>query len=173
MAPIGETMQDALNKQVNAELYSAYLYLAMAADLETKSFPGFASWMRVQAQEETAHAMKFFKYVCERGGTVTLEAIGKPPAKWDTPLAVFEAVYAHEQKVTALISKLVDLATGETDHATQNMLQWFVAEQVEEEATAEAILQQLRMVAGAPAALVMLDRQLATRTFKAPAAEED
>ena len=101
-----------------------------------------------------------------------LEAIDKPPARWDTPLAAFEAAYDHEQKVTAMINHLVDVAASETDHATENMLQWFVAEQVEEEASADAIVQQLRMVAGAPAAVVMIDHQLAQRTFAAPSAKE-
>ena len=168
MASISEPMQTALNKQINAELSSAYLYLAMAADFEAKQLAGFANWMRVQAQDEVAHAMKFFHYITERGRAVALEAIDKPPAHWDSPLGAFEASYEHERKVTAMIDGLVDLAAGEKDHATENMLQWFVAEQVEEESSADAVVQQLRMVGGAPGGLFMLDRELGQRTFVPP-----
>ncbi len=171
MAAIAKPMEGAINKQINAELYSSYLYLAMAADFESKNLSGFAKWMRVQVQEEMVHAMKFFDYVLERGGRVTLDALDTPPAEWDSPLAAFEAAYGHEQKVTALIDGLVALAIEKKDRASENMLQWFVAEQVEEEATADAVVQQLRLAADAPGALFMLDRELGQRVFMPPPAE--
>jgi len=172
MAAIAKPMEDAISEQINAELYSSYLYLAMAADFESKNLSGFAKWMRAQTQEEVVHAMKFFDYVYERGGRVKLEALAKPPAEWESPLAAFEAAYTHEQKVTALISALVELAIEQKDRATENMLRWFVAEQVEEEASAAAVVQQLRLAASAPGALFMLDRELGQRVFTPPPAEE-
>lgn len=172
MAAIDATVQAAVNQQINAELYSSYLYLAMSADFASQNLMGFASWMRVQAQEELVHAMKMFDYVDQRGGRVMLEAIESPPTEWESPLAAFEAAYAHEQKVTARISELVELAVQQKDRGTENMLQWFVAEQVEEESSADAVVQQLRLVADAPGGLFMLDRELAQRTFVPPPAEE-
>lgn len=162
-------MQAALNAQINAEYYSSYLYLAMAAYAESINLRGFAHWFRLQAQEEMGHAMKFFDYVHGRRGQVELKSIESPPAKWDSPLAVFEATMQHEQHVTALINKLVQQAAEERDYATHTFLQWFVTEQVEEEATADQIIQQLRLVQNAPGGLYMLDRELAQRTL-APAA---
>ena len=160
---LSSTVQDAMNQQVNAELYSAYLYLAMAADFEAANLHGMAHWMQVQAKEETGHALKFFKYVAERGGRVTLTSIAAPPAKWDSPHAVFDQVYKHECHVTSLINKLVDLAAAEKDHASEVFLQWFVNEQVEEEANASEILHQLRMIGDSKQGLFMLDRHLAQR----------
>ena len=130
---------------------------------------GFANWMRVQAQEEMVHAIKLFDYVNEKGGKVTLEAIEAPPTEWDSPLGAFEAVYAHEQKVTGLINDLVDIAIAERDHASNIMLQWFVTEQVEEEASADDAVQKLKLMAGAPGGLFMLDQELALRVFAMPA----
>ena len=170
---LSKKMEKALNNQINAELYSAYLYLAMAADFESKNLKGCATWMRVQNQEETVHAMKLYDYVAEKGGRVTLRAIEEPPAKWKTPLEAFEAAYAHEQKVTALINGLVDTAIQERDHATNIMLQWFVTEQVEEEASADDIVQKLKLMAGAPGGLFMLDRELGQRVFTPPAAKSE
>ena len=126
----------SLNEQINAEMFSSYLYLSMEAYFQSISLKGFAAWMRVQAQEEMMHGMKFYDFVNERGGKVTLEAIAKPETTWATPLAAFEAVLKHEEHVTSLINNLVDLAISEKDHASNNFLQWFVAEQVEEEASA-------------------------------------
>ena len=163
-------MQAALNAQINAEYYSSYLYLSMAAYAESANLKGFANWFRVQAQEEMIHALKFFDYVHSRRGRVELKAIEAPPANWDSPQAAFEQTFNHEQHVTALINKLVDQAKTESDHATQAFLQWFVTEQVEEEATADQILQQLRLMQNAPGGLFMLDRELAQRTFVPPAA---
>ena len=168
---LSERMMKALNKQLNAELYSAYLYLSMAAYFESKNLKGFANWMRVQAQEELTHAMKFFDYINERGGRVYLEAIEKPPTEWKSPLDVFEATYEHEVKVTSMINDLVNMAMEEKDHATYNMLQWFVAEQVEEEASADEIRQQLRMIKEDGRGIMMLDRELKQRTFTPPAQE--
>jgi ferritin len=159
----------ALNGQYNAELYSAYLYMAMASYFESSSLKGFANWMRIQVQEETAHAQKFHDYIVERGGKVAYGAIEAPPADWGSPLAVFELAYSHELVVTRAINRLVDLASEARDHATYNFLQWFVAEQVEEEASFDQIVQQLKLADNNGAALLMLDRELGTRTFVPPA----
>jgi len=168
---LSERMMKALNKQLNAELYSAYLYLSMAAYFESKNLKGFANWMRVQAQEELMHAMKFFDYINERRGRVYLEAIEKPPIEWKSPLDIFEGTYEHEVKVTSMINDLVNMSMEEKDHATYNMLQWFVAEQVEEEASADEIRQQLRMIKEDGRGIMMLDRELKQRTFTPPAQE--
>ncbi len=166
---LSQKMQDALNAQINAEYYSSYLYLAMAAHCEAINLKGFANWMRVQTEEEMFHAMKFLDFVLERGGRVELKAIEAPQSKWESPLAIFEATLEHEQHVTSLINKLVDLAIAESDHATNSFLQWFVNEQVEEEATADGILQQLKLMQNAPGGLFMMDRELSQRTFTPPA----
>ena len=171
MAILSDEMTGAINDQINAELYSAYLYVAMAANFEAQNLKGFAHWMQIQVQEEMFHAKKFFDYALERGGRVVLDAIAKPPAEWPTPEAAFEAVYEHEQKVTARIHALVDKAVELKDRATENFLQWFVAEQVEEEASADQVLQQLKLRAGAPGGMFMLDRELAQRVFTPPATE--
>ncbi|MFW6154588.1 MAG: ferritin [Planctomycetota bacterium] len=171
MASLDKKMQTALNDQINAEMYSAYLYMAMAADFEANNLPGFGTWMMVQAQEEMTHARKIYDYINERGGRVTLKIIDQPPSEWETPLAAFQAAYEHEQLVTSKIHALVDTATSLKDHPTVNFLQWFVAEQVEEEASADEIVQQLTLMAEAPGALFMLDRELGRRVFTPPAAE--
>ena len=168
---ISKKMQEALNGQVNAEMYSAYLYLSMESYFKSLNLNGFATWMRVQTQEEMVHAMKIYDFINERGGRVILKPIEGPPTKWDSPLAVFEAVYVHEQKVTGLINALVDLAIEEKDHATNSFLQWFVNEQVEEESTADEIVQQLKMMENAPGGMFMLDRELGQRVFTPPAPE--
>ena len=160
---LSSAVQDAMNQQVNAELYSAYLYLSMAADFEEANLRGMAHWMQVQAKEEAGHAMKFFKYITERGGRVTLTSIAAPPTKWKSPQAVFEEVYKHECHVSSLINKLVELAEAEKDHASAVFLQWFISEQVEEEANASEILHQLKMVGDSKQGLFMLDRHLAQR----------
>ena len=165
---LSEKMQDALNKQINAELYSAYFYLSMSAYYESTNLPGFANWMRVQYQEETFHSLKLYDYVNSRGGMVTLTSIDGPPTQWDSPIAPFEDTYKHEQKVTGMINNLVNLALDERDHATNAMLQWFVTEQVEEEKNASAILQQIKLLKDAPNGLFMIDRELAARVFVPP-----
>jgi len=168
MATIGKKMEKALNEQVNAELYSAYLYLSMEAYFRSLNLGGFASWMRVQTQEEVSHAMKIYDYIVERGGRATMKAIEGPDTKWDGSLALFEAVYAHEQKVTSLINNLVDMAIEEKDHATNSFLQWFVNEQVEEEASADDVVQKIKMMQDAPGGIFMLDRELGQRIFTPP-----
>jgi ferritin len=160
---INPKIEKAINDQINAELYSAYLYLSMAAYFEGINRSGFAHWMHVQAQEEVKHAMKFYEYVYEKGGKVTLKAIDEPPAEWKSPLGVFENAYAHEIKVTGLIHKLVELARSEKDIATENFLMWYVAEQVEEEASADEIVQKLKLIKDSPNGLFMLDRELGQR----------
>jgi len=166
---ISKKIEKALNAQVNAELYSAYLYLSMESYFQSLNLSGFANWMRVQTQEEVSHAMKIYDFVNERGGRALLKGIEGPRTEWKSPLAAFEAAYAHEQKVTGLINDLVDLAIKEKDHATNNFLQWFVNEQVEEEASADAIVQQLKMMEKAPGGMFMLDRELGRRVFTPPA----
>ena len=130
-------IEKAFNDQLNAELYSSYLYLSMSAYFQSINLSGFASWMRAQAQEELVHAMKFYNFINGRGGRVILKAVEAPPVSWESPLAAFEATYEHEQKVTGLINQLVELAMAEHDHASSIFLQWFVSEQVEEEASAQ------------------------------------
>jgi ferritin len=160
---LGKKMEAAFNKQINAELYSGYMYLAMSSYFETVNLAGFAAWMKAQAAEELGHAMKFYGYVVERGGTVVLNAVDKPPSKWASPLKLFEEVYKHEVKVTGLINKLAELAAAEKDHASGVFLQWFIKEQVEEEASADAVVQKLKMIKDAPGGLFMLDRELGKR----------
>jgi ferritin len=168
---ISKNMEDALNGQVNAEMYSAYLYLSMESYFKSLNLNGFANWMRAQTQEEMMHAMKIYDFINERGGRIILKAIDGPPTKWDSPSAVFEATYTHEQKVTGLINDLVDLAIEEKDHATNTFLQWFVNEQVEEESSADEIIQQLKMMENAPGGMFMLDRELGQRVFTPPVTE--
>ena len=169
---IKEKIQDALNKQINAELYSSYLYLSMSAYFESINLKGCANWMRVQTQEELVHAMKFYDYLIERGGKVVLSSIESPPTEWPSPLAIFENAYQHEQKVTGLINDLVDLAIAEKDHATNNFLQWFVSEQVEEEASADEAVQKIKLMGDARGGIFMLDRELAQRVFTPPTATQ-
>ncbi len=161
-------MEKALNDQVNAELYSSYLYLSMAAHFKNIGLNGFARWMECQALEELTHAMKFYGFLGERGAEAVMQPIEGPPVTWKSPFAVFEEVHKHEVKVTGLIHNLVDLAIKEKDHATNNFLQWFVSEQVEEEASATEVLQKLKLIEGAQGGLFMLDQELAQRTFTVP-----
>jgi len=156
-------MQEALNKHANAEFYSSYLYLSMSAYFQSINLAGFAHWMRIQAREELAHALKFYDHVIERGGRASLQLVETPPIQWDSPLAAFEDAYRHEQKVTGLINQLVDEAVQTRDHATNNFLQWFVVEQVEEEASTDAIVQKLKLVGDAPGGLLMIDHHLGER----------
>jgi ferritin len=160
---LSNKMEEALNKQINAEWYSDYLYRSIAAYFLGQNLKGFAHWMRVQAGEEQNHGQKFFDYINDRNGKVTLTAIGAPPTEWKSPTAVFEAVYAHEQKVTGLINDLVAKAKKEEDNATLAMLQWFVTEQVEEEANAYEILEKLKMIKDSAQGLFMMDAVLAQR----------
>jgi len=160
---ISKTMEQALNKQINREFYSEYLYLAMSSHFETVNMKGFAKWMRIQAKEEQMHALKMYDYLIARGGKVNLLDIEAPKAKWSSAGKVFEEVYAHEQKVTAMINGLVEIAIKEKDHASFEMLQWFVKEQVEEEEHASAILAQVLCVGDVPGHLFWLDHMLGKR----------
>nr|MBF0221509.1 ferritin [Desulfobulbaceae bacterium] len=165
---LSANIEKAINDQINAELYSAYLYLAMSASCEGLGLPGMASWMKNQTQEEMFHGMKMYDFVHERGGRVILGAIDKPQAEWDSALAVFENVLSHERKVTGLINNLVNLALDERDHATNIFLQWFVSEQVEEESTAAAIVHKLKMIGSDASSLFTLDQELGQRVFTLP-----
>lgn len=163
-------MEKALNAQLNMELFSAYSYAALAAHFDTVDLDGFKHWMLVQAKEELAHAAKFYNFIMDAGGTVKLDAIGKPKDEYKSPLAVFEAVYKHECEVSEAIHKLVDLANTEHHHPSHTFLQWFVSEQVEEERTADHIVKTLRMVGDSPNGLFLLDREMAQRSAAAEAA---
>ncbi|MBN2340835.1 MAG: ferritin [Deltaproteobacteria bacterium] len=166
---IKQTVQDALNEQINAEIYSSYMYYAMASYFDSISLDGFSHWLRVQALEELTHVQKIAGYLNERGGRVNMKAVEAPPNEWDSPLACFEAVYAHECKVTELINSLMDLALAERDHATVSFLNWFVDEQTEEESNTDAVVQKLKLVDGNKGGLFMLDREMDARTFVLPA----
>jgi len=160
---LSSSMNEALNKQINEEIFSAYMYLAIAAKADSMGLAGFANWFKMQYTEELAHADRFFNYVLERGGEISLAAIAKPEVSNGSALKMFEASLAHEQHITACIFKLKDLAKAESDHATDVFLEWFVNEQVEEEATTQNVIDQLRMVDGNPSGLFMIDRELGTR----------
>jgi len=169
---IKEKVQDAINRQINREIYSAYLYLSMQSYFESVNLKGFANWMKVQVQEELTHAMKLYDYLFQRGGRVILQPIEAPPGDWSSPLGVFEETYEHEQVVTSSINDLVELAHSEKDHASYNMLQWFVSEQVEEEDNASNLIEKIKLMEDAPGGLFMLDKELATRVFAPPASSE-
>lgn len=160
---LSKKLELAINEQIKNEMDSAYLYLSMAAYFDSISLPGFAHWMRIQFGEEQGHALKFFKYIYERGGRVILQAIDQPQSEFSSPLAVFEQTLAHEQKVTALINDLYARAVQENDYATQVFMQWFISEQVEEEDNATQIIELLRRVGDKGQGLIMLDRELARR----------
>jgi ferritin len=159
-----QAVQEAVNEQIKHELSSAYVYLSMSAHFEAENLPGFARWMRVQAQEELGHAMRLFDYVNRRGGRVILQAVEQPPHKFSSPLGIFEQALEHETKVTQLIEQLYETAVEHRDYATQVEVQWFITEQVEEEDSAILIVDQLKMAGDNRAALLMLDRQLGART---------
>ena len=162
-------MLEAFNKHLNSEKYSAYYYLSMSAFFHDKDLNGFATWMRTQYQEELAHAAKFFDFINDREGVVDLPAIESPPSEWDSPLNVFEDALKHEQGVTQKIYGLVDLSLEHRDHASNSFLQWFVTEQVEEEATVTEIIQQLKLVGNDGNGLFLMDRELGQR----PQAEDE
>lgn len=166
---ISPKMLDAINKQINAELYSGYFYLSMSAYYQSKNMPGFANWFYVQMQEEQAHAQILYNHVVDRAGKVVLQPIAGPPTDWPNIGKPFEDAYEHEKNVTAMINNLVDIAISEKDHATNAMLQWFVNEQVEEEKNTSYVAEQIKMVGDAQGGLLLLDRELATRVFVPPA----
>ena len=165
---ISEKMQEALNEQINKEFYSAYMYLAMSAYCNTIGLPGFSHWMRMQYEEESMHVTKMYDYILDQGGSVHLQAIDEPEQTFGTPLEIFEQTLEHEQYVTGLIHKLMDSAVEERDYATQTFLQWYVTEQVEEEANVNDIVAPLRMVGEDKSGLMMIDRQLAVRPAPTP-----
>jgi ferritin len=158
-------MSDAFNEQIKNEFYSAYLYLSMSAYFSDIGLPGFAAWMRVQAQEEVTHATKMYDYVLSRGEQVVLKAIDAPQAAWENPLAVMQAGLTHEKFVTKCLNELTDLAVAEKDHASQIFLSWYITEQVEEEQNFTDIVNALRLIKGEGQGLLMMDRELGGRTF--------
>ena len=162
---LDKELEAGLNKQINEEMFSSYLYLSMAAYFESANLPGFANWMRVQTQEETRHAMMFFDYVNRRNGRVLLTEIEAPQVKWKSPLDAFTAAYEHEKHISTRIRTLVKQARGLNDDSTDNFLQWFVAEQVEEEDSTYKVVQQLKLVGDDRAALFLIDRELAMRVL--------
>lgn len=165
---INEKMEKAFNDQINAELYSEYLYLSMKAYFSSLNLNGFVNWFSVQIQEEHAHGMGMFDYVLERGGRVELQAIDKPETIWENPLACFKHVLEHEQYVTSRINALMDVAEEVKDRAALSFLNWYLKEQVEEEASVGNVLATLELIGDDKNALLMLDRELATRTFVQP-----
>ena len=160
---VSKKMQDALNKQLNAELFSSYLYLSMAAYFQSESLNGFAAWMTLQSTEEYAHGMKFYDFINDVGAKVELDTIDKPKNKWTSSKQVFEEALDHEKKITKMINELADLAVTEKDHATNIFLNWFVTEQVEEVATVEDIVDQFELIGDNKNGLFMLDRELGSR----------
>lgn len=166
---INSKIQDAINAQINAELWSAYLYLSMGMHFENEGHSGIANWFRIQFKEEQAHAEIFINYLLSRGGRVELKAIDAVPTHWDSPLAAFADTLAHEEKVTALINNLYALAASEKDYATTGKLDWFVAEQVEEEETARGFVDRLKLIGDNGLALYMFDQELASRVYNVPA----
>jgi len=165
---IKKEVLDALNEQINAESYSAYMYLSMAGYFENMGLPGFANWMKVQYQEEAAHALKFFNYVTDRGGKVVLKAVEQVPVDFDGVVDVYEKTLAHENNVTDLINNLMNVAVKASDHASQSFLKWFVDEQVEEESNVEKILATLKLINGQGNGIFMMDRELSQRVFVDP-----
>lgn len=160
---LNKTMEAALNEQIKEELSAAYTYLGMAAHVESINYPGMAHWLQLQAKEELEHAMKLYSFVNERGGNVALKAIPQPEVETGSIVAVFEQVLAHEQKVTSLIHKLYALAEEQKDYASIPLLQWFITEQVEEEASAEQVLHMVKTAGDSPQALMFVDHQLGQR----------
>ncbi len=173
MAMLTEKIEKAVNDQINAELYSSYLYAAMSMYFDSIDMSGASSWMKAQAQEELVHAWKFMDYVNERGGRVELQAIDKPPVSWESVLDAFQAALSHEEKVSSLINNLVTLAREENDHMTDNFLQWYVAEQVEEEASAAEVVRKLKLIGNSGGGMFMIDNELGQRVFTPPAGSEE
>jgi ferritin len=165
MSMIPKKIEEAFSEQIKHELESAYIYLSMAAYFDADGFPGMGTWMRAQVQEEQTHAMRFYKHIVERGGHVKLHSLAMPPQDWKSPLAAFEAAYEHEQFITAKIDGLVKLAQADGDHGSTTLLQWFVDEQIEEEANSSKIVQELRLVGNDGRGILMIDRELGQRTF--------
>lgn len=167
---ISKKLEKAINEQINKELYSEYLYISMQAWFADQNLDGFANWMNVQGQEERFHAMKFYNYIIERGGQVELLAIEKPPKSFTKPLNAFKMALEHEKFITKSVNDLMDVAIKENDHASKSFLQWYVDEQVEEEANADRIVHKLEMIKDNAQGLFMLDNELAQRVFVPPVA---
>ena len=165
-------IEKVLNEQINLELYSSYIYMSMASYLKSLNLNGFEHWMIIQVQEELAHALKIYTYVTERGGSVVFEPIAKPPQTWESPVEVFKNSYEHEELVTSKIHEIVNLALSEKDHTTNAYMQWFLNEQVEEEARVLDIYKQLKFANNSPQVLLMLDREFAQRVFVDPNAQK-
>jgi ferritin len=165
---IKDNMLNALNEQIAREMYSSNLYLSMAGYYQSINLPGFAHWMRVQAQEEMFHATKFFDYILNRGGKPKIAAIAEPQAEWKSALDAFDASFKHEQYISESINTLADIAIKETDHATLSMLQWFITEQVEEEANVSEIVEKLKLLGDFTAGIIMMDNELKARPAFAP-----
>ncbi len=165
---ISQKMQDAINQQINKELYSEYLYLSMAAYFSAQGLSGFENFFLVQAEEERFHALKFYHFVNERGGRVYFQKIDQPETEFKSPISVFEKALEHEQYVSSLINKLMDIAIKENDHASKSFLTWYVDEQVEEEDSMDTIVNKLKIIKGQGNGLLMLDKELAARTFTPP-----
>jgi len=165
---INARLEDVINNQINAELYSAYLYLSMSAYFDSINLPGFSNWMRIQFEEEQFHGMRFVNYLVSRGGRVKLDAIEKPQFEWKSALDVFEHTLEHEKHVTALLNNIAEIAEEEKDRPTRNLMIWFIDEQVEEEGNAEKIINELKLINGEGHGMLMLDREFATRTFVPP-----
>jgi len=165
---ISKKLQNAINVQINKELYSEYLYISMQAWFANQNLDGFAKWMDAQGKEERFHAMKFYNYLIGRGGKVELKAIEQPTIDFGTPLKAFTAAFKHEQVISKSINELMDIAIKENDHACKSFLQWYVDEQVEEEANAEKVLNKLKMIGDNSYGILMLDTELGTRVFTPP-----
>ncbi|MBT3279772.1 MAG: ferritin [Phycisphaerales bacterium] len=168
---LNTNIEEALNSQYNFEMYSANIYLSMAAWADSQNLSGVANWFKVQYAEEMFHAQKFYDYIIERGGRVIVGQLDKPQSDWASPLAAFENALHHEGIVTGRVNDLMSLAIDSKDHATVAFLQWFVSEQVEEEANADAIIQKLTLMGDAPGGLFLIDNELATRVFTPPVGE--
>lgn len=158
-------VEKVLNEQINKEFFSAYLYLSMSAYFESVMLKGAANWMQIQAREETEHAMKIYQYICTRGGRILLEAVKDPKKEWETPLAAFEEALGHERFISESINNIVSIAENEKDYMTVNFLQWFIAEQVEEESNAQDNVDKFRLVDNNPNGVFMIDREMAQRIF--------
>lgn len=165
---INEKMEKAFNTQINREYFSAYLYLSMSANMQEVGLPGFASWLRVQAQEETFHANAMFDYVLQRGGKIKLQTIETPKHQWENVLEVFQDTLAHEEQVTVWINELAEIADETKDRAATKFIQWFIGEQVEEEANANDIVSKLKLINLNGDALFAMDKELGMRVFVPP-----
>ena len=169
---LNQRIEKELNSQLNKELFSSYLYMSMSAYFQSVDLLGFANWMQIQAQEELTHAQKFYDFINERGGRVVLEALDKPQTEWDSPLRAFEDALTHEEFITSSINDIVTVTNEEKDYASQIFLQWFVTEQVEEEASVSEVINKLKLMKDAPGAMYMLDKELGQRQIPAMSASE-